>query len=373
MPYGFFRSSDDSNISGVIWLSIFFPIIMLIAASCVRLFGPIPLRPEKVVHAADRRYESSTIGHVPISGLNASRTFEAIFLSADFCEGGSSYSTMKTKFDPPLDWQESTTQPPASMWAARSVRTTALPVSSESRSALGSYGIGSAGTNTSIFVPSNPVNFSTIRADCIGVNCLGPKISSILFTRAIRSRSALSASSFASLDCLSSSTARALSAFWMQVSTMPIFSSNTNSPATPPATSTAAKISIITNRVDGFSGTGTPPRFQNRIATEYSRRSNTNSAATVTTSMTTPATTKNVQKLNQNSRSDREVARLDSSISSALNSEMSLHEHALRLATLQLIVVIVAGTAGIMFMLAIALGDYFKEKKMCHNPSRGTP
>ena len=175
-----FPSSGGSNISRVRIGVIFLPIAMLIFASWVRLFGADGSRFENCAQVIGKKF-GSTLGHTPISVGSESRTRLAVVRSS-----GLFPTIPTTRLEAPESWQESSSQPSASRPAFLRVRTKAIPSAESSLNSVGLYGLPSLNTYISTFMPLSPASFFTTSVDCCAVNCLGPKISMMRFTSAIR-------------------------------------------------------------------------------------------------------------------------------------------------------------------------------------------
>ena len=190
--YGFPDSSDGSNISRVKSGLTFLPTVTLTAAPGLRWFGLSLSRSENCVQYAASDPSSISL-NTPSSRGNAASICRAIFRSLLL----PFETTMTFSCAASAPWHEFSIQPSASMCAARSIRTTATPIFTESLNSGDSGGSPMSMTYTSKIVPSRPASFLAIPADCVVVNCLGPNISTILFSSAMRLASASSARHFA--------------------------------------------------------------------------------------------------------------------------------------------------------------------------------
>jgi hypothetical protein len=145
---------------------------------------------------------------------------------------------------------------------------------------------------------------------------------------------------------LESSKKSASSPLRMHVSRFAIWDSSHNSPDTPAATRPAPSTPKTKSIVCGRSGGCIVPRLKSCSSSQYSQ-------TTKTTSSTTPTATKNVQNPNHPRSDELESSRPASALLSADSSVMELHEGQARLAKLQLIVIIIVFSIGILTLIGI--------------------
>ncbi len=195
---GFF-SSVGSSISRVRIGCTFLPTIMLMAASGLRLLGCWGSISEAGCwHRKAGDGYLFTSWNVPISGVSASINREAILSSVAALPLLPSVplipTTMFATF--PGFRHESSFQPASFTPTCLNIPITSMATLRESwKSSDVPF---TAYTNTSTLIPFNPVSSPAILADCAAVNCLGPKISAILFSSWTRLKSAWAASLCAS-------------------------------------------------------------------------------------------------------------------------------------------------------------------------------